>query len=94
MGPAASTTSVRSALGTLRRGLRRVSGELPLVLGKLEECGGIAPRHARHHRIVGCHVMLSPGTKQRIARRLRIGRVTQKEPAGDAAGALTLDPRA
>ena len=31
MGPAASTTSVRSALGTLRRGLRRVSGELPLV---------------------------------------------------------------
>ena len=30
MGPAASTTSVRSALGTLRRGLRRVSGELPL----------------------------------------------------------------
>ena len=30
--------------------------ELPLVLGKLEERGGIAPRHARHHRIVGCHV--------------------------------------
>ena len=52
--------------------------ELPLILGKLEECGGIAPRHARHHRIIGCHVKLSPGNKQRIARRRRVGRVKQK----------------
>ena len=54
------------------------SASLPLILGKLEQRGSIAPRHARHHGIVGRHVELSSRKRRENARPRRASRAKRK----------------
>ena len=57
-----SSLVVQHGLEGFDVGLDRL--DLPLILGQLEQRGGVAPRHARHHGIVGRHVKsLAPRRK-------------------------------